>query len=324
MLKFDKALRNAGAASFAIKVGGMGLGLLATIMLARLMGPASYGEYAFVFAILSLLSIPTQIGLPTLVVRETSKAQFEAAPNRIRAIWKWANTVVVLLSLSLAAILLLVFWIFPIQDVDIMTLLLGLPLVPLIAVGNIRGAALRGLGRVILGQIPETLLRPALIMIGLAAYATISGNWTLSAPEAMFVNMLAMSVAFGFGTVFLLRSAPAVEASSEIETGLRSKWLKSAMILGLMSGMQAINGNADLIMLGFFRTNAEVGTYRVAVSVASTASISLMSLNVVLMPRIAQMHAAGELRPVGVRCGSCHSRDPCRVRTLTFDGRFRK
>ena len=50
---------------------------------------------------------------------------------------------VIIISLAVSAILLFAFWLFPIRDVDLRTLLFGILRVPLIALGNIRGCSIK-------------------------------------------------------------------------------------------------------------------------------------------------------------------------------------
>ncbi|WP_245740927.1 oligosaccharide flippase family protein [Ectothiorhodospira marina] len=45
--------------------------MLITLLLARLLGPLGYGVYAFVLAVVSLISLPVQLGLSPLIVRHT-------------------------------------------------------------------------------------------------------------------------------------------------------------------------------------------------------------------------------------------------------------
>lgn len=64
-----------GLASIAIKVFGLGFSLLTAVVLARVLGPEQYGIYSYVLAIVSILAIPAMFGLPSLIVRETAKAE---------------------------------------------------------------------------------------------------------------------------------------------------------------------------------------------------------------------------------------------------------
>lgn len=68
-------LMRGGLASIAIKVFGLGFSLLTAVVLARVLGPEQYGIYSYVLAIVSILAIPAMFGLPSLIVRETAKAE---------------------------------------------------------------------------------------------------------------------------------------------------------------------------------------------------------------------------------------------------------
>ncbi len=93
-----------GLGSLALKLASTALGFILVILLARSLGPEGYGVYAFVFAIVSLLAIPTQLGLPQLVVRETAKAQAAERWGLMRGLWRWSTLVVWLFSFVVLAV----------------------------------------------------------------------------------------------------------------------------------------------------------------------------------------------------------------------------
>lgn len=62
--------------------------MMTTVALSRILGANEYGQYAFVFAIISILAIPTQVGLPQLVVRETAKAMEAKHFGRMLQLWQ--------------------------------------------------------------------------------------------------------------------------------------------------------------------------------------------------------------------------------------------
>lgn len=68
-------LMRGGVGSIAIKIASTGLNLVLAIVLARLLGAEGFGVYSFIFALVTILAIPAQMGLLNLVVRETAKAQ---------------------------------------------------------------------------------------------------------------------------------------------------------------------------------------------------------------------------------------------------------
>lgn len=278
-------IRRPGLVSFAIKVGGVGFGLVTAVVLARVLGAPGYGEYSYVLALVMLVAIPAQLGLPNLVVRETARAQAAGEGARMLALWGWVQRVVAVISvLSMAA--LVAFFFVALRDrVRFETLLWALPLLPLIALGNLRGGALRGLGRVNLGQLPEVLLRPAFLLAFLLV-AVLIAPAALTPARAMQFHVLGAALAFGLGALWLARHRPRGISPARPTAQERRLWLKSAAILGAVSGLQVFNANADLVMLGLFRDTATVGVYKVAASIATSASFMLAALSVVIMPQV--------------------------------------
>lgn len=155
-------LLRGGIGSVSIKISNTLLAFLLSVLLARALGPEGYGVYSFALSILMMLSIPIQAGLPNLVVRETAKAcEIEDWPL-VWGISRWAVRLICYFSLFLIAIIAVILWVMqdrigsPREDV----FWKGMLLIPLIAMIMAQGAAIRGLGRVCLGQLSDSVLRP--------------------------------------------------------------------------------------------------------------------------------------------------------------------
>src|SRR5699024_3562617 len=103
-------LMRGGIVTIAIKVLGLGFSLLTAIVLARVLGPEQYGIYSYVLAIVSILAIPAMFGLPSLIVRETAKAEVKQEWGKMRGLWFWANSLTASLSVVIAVIAALVLW----------------------------------------------------------------------------------------------------------------------------------------------------------------------------------------------------------------------
>src|SRR5262245_30482680 len=50
------------------------LGFVTAIVLAKMLGPSGYGTYAFVMALVGFVTIPSELGVPGLAVREIAAA----------------------------------------------------------------------------------------------------------------------------------------------------------------------------------------------------------------------------------------------------------
>ncbi|WP_338113709.1 flippase [Thiococcus pfennigii] len=286
-----------GLGSLALKLGSTALGFVLAILLARALGPEGYGVYAFVFAIASLLAIPTQLGLPQLVVRETAKAQAAEQWGLMRGLWRWSTLAVWLFSSGVLVLAFAGLWLFGerLDDLTRTTLIAGLLLVPLIALGNLRGAALRGLRHVVAGQLPEHVLRPGLLIALCLIILLALPAQTLTAATAMGLHALAAAIAFGLGAWLLWRARPSAVASRPAPVYAARAWTASAWPLALTSGLQAINAQVGILLLGLFAASEVVGIYKVAVAVATLIAFGLSAVNLVVAPYFARLHAQGDM-----------------------------
>ena len=68
----------ASSAAVALKIMNAMLGFATTMVLARTLGPDSFGVYTFALAVVMVVGLPAKAGVPQLVTRETAKAQASA------------------------------------------------------------------------------------------------------------------------------------------------------------------------------------------------------------------------------------------------------
>lgn len=283
--------------TIALKLLSVLLGLLLAIILARTLGPSAYGVYAYVFALTSLIAIPAQLGLPALLVRETARAQVGAEWSLMKGLWHWATFFVGIASIFLVVLVTLLGLIYSNQfsSIELTTFAFGVAMIPFIALANLRSAALRGLRHVVMGQFPEMVVRPGVLVLLLLMVGFFSFPINLTSAHAMGLHMMAAVVSFIVAAFMLRRVRPLglVEASKPIYAS--GVWLAAAWPLALISGMQLINQNTDIIMLGFFRSVDEVGVYKVAVTGASLVALGLQAITMAISPHFARLHVQGDM-----------------------------
>lgn len=284
--------------SLTVGLAGTLFGLVLAVILARKLGPEGYGIYAYVFALVSLLAIPAQLGLPNLLIRETARAHVNAEWGLMRGLWHWATLAVGGFSVLLVAVALLLGGVFSEQfsSTQLATFVFGIMLVPLIALGNLRGAALRGLRYVVMGQLPETVLRPGILILLLLTAVLYISPAQLSPEYVMGLHVVAAAMSFIIGAFMLWKVRPIgiVEEPKPVYTA--SVWFAAAWPLALLSGMQLINQNTDIIILGFFRSIDEVGIYKVSVTGASLVVFGLQAITMAVSPHFARLHSQGDMK----------------------------
>ncbi|TGD73110.1 flippase [Mangrovimicrobium sediminis] len=277
------------AGSFLIRVSNLGLRFGVAVLLARLLGPEEYGGYSFALAVIMVLAIPVQLGLPRLVERETARAQAQANWGLIRLLWGWAFRVILGFSVLLSLACLLLLYLAPqlLPPGAAALVAPGLLLVPLFALGAVRAAALRGLRRVISGQLPDAVVLPLVL---LAALLVLTAFGSLNARDAMLAHVAAAAVAFVLGALLLHRARPGELRQATTADTRPAGWLGAAFTLALVAGLQLVNNQADILMLGYLRSSAEVGVYRVAASAAVLTLLGLQVVNTVISPWITRLY----------------------------------
>lgn len=284
----------AARGSVLLRIVALGATMTTSVVLARALGPVAYGTYAYVFAIVTLLALPSQVGIPILLIRETAKAQAHEDWPRLKGLWVWAIRTIILTSLALGFVTAVAIVLCGNRiDADLRwTLVAGMALVPLIALGNACGAALNGLRLVVRGQLPDSVIRP-LLLVSFVGIAWVVGG-QMSAPATMLWHALAAAIAFVVGGLILWCARPQGLATVAADTTHSRNWWRAALPLALITGLQVMGSESGMILLGIFRREADVGEYKVAISAAALALFGLQTVNLVIAPHIARVHALGD------------------------------
>lgn len=280
--------------SFILKSCGLLLQLTAGIFIARSLGASGYGTYAYALAIINLLTIPTVMGLPQLITRNVAIYHVKNEFGLMRGLLVRSNQAVFILSLIMAFIALFISLtiINGSDKIRLQTFLISLILLPILALKNLRMAALRGLKHVVLSLMPETLFRPGFFIIFLLMGIVFLPSG-MSPQKVMIFQVSAASIAFFLGVVFLLRALPENTKTTVSQFETRT-WLKSAIPFMFLGAMQIVNKQTDIVMLGIFRSIEQVGIYRAVVQGATLVAFVLTAVNVVLLPTVAGLHAKGD------------------------------
>ncbi|QCS11044.1 hypothetical protein E3H47_00270 [Acinetobacter radioresistens] len=275
--------------TFLFRILVIGITFVSSVLLARTLGVKGFGLYSYIFALVSILALPAQAGMPTLVLRETAKAKALSDWAQMKGIWVWAGSTLIIFSLFICALAFFVQKTF-FNDIPggFEIFALGLVMSLLIAMGNVRGAALRGLGFIIQGQLPEGLIRPLCLTFFLLIAVVL--NIELSPNVAMSFHLFAAIIAFIIGACLLIRAKP--KELQEVQLVIHGRtWFLAVLPLAVMTGMQSISGQIDILMLGFLASIKDVGVYKVVVSGASLALFGLQIVSTVITPRLASAFA---------------------------------
>ena len=265
------------------------------ILLARSLGPENYGIYTFALSIILLLGLPTKVGLPLLILQKTVQYHIKKKWSHLHGLLVLSNSIVIIFSVLIATLVIIMTrWMWHDEEiVKTNVLFWGLLLLPLIAFANLRGAALRGLGKIVQGNLPELLIQPLVIFL-LLVVAVWLGN-KLTPVMVMYYNLIAAVVAFFVGATMLKRALPKqiflTKRTYEIKV-----WRLSLIPFVTTKGLIIINSQLAIIMLGFLDFTDQVGLYRVAFSAATLVGFGLTVTTSVLAPQITKLYNLGNTK----------------------------
>jgi len=109
----------------------------------------------------------------------------------------------------------------------------------------------------------------------------------MSPARAMAIHAAAAFCAYLVGIALLRRGLPAPVRKGRPDYRTAA-WLKTLLPLTLLAGMEMINNQVDVVLLGFLRTAGEVGIYRVAWQVSLPVVFTLTAVNLVVAPHFAR------------------------------------
>lgn len=294
--RLGAALVKGAVASAGIRLANAGLGFITAVVLAKLLGPSGYGTYAFVIALVAFVAVPSELGIPRLAIREIAATNARKEWGLMRGFILRSHQAIGVLTVVLLAASLVVLSTSgdQIDPVRRQCMWLGVIVVPLVSLGALRGAMLRGLRKVVIGLLPDQIIRP-LALLALIALMLALGRSMTSPIAVMVAHIGAVAIAFLYGLVMFLRNRPKElsDATPRYRTGA---WLMSSIPFGLTAFLQLINGRTDVLLLGIFREDAEVGIYRVAAQFSTMVIFGLQAVNAIQGPHIAHLYALGDMQ----------------------------
>ena len=281
--------------SAGVQAANRVLALALGVILARALGPDGYGIYAYAYAVMSLLMVAAEAGVPTLLMREVAAAEGRGQWGLLNGALRRGVQVVAVVSIAIASASLIALMLLAgrMAPASFYTMAVMLLVLPASALAKTLAHALRGLHRVVTAQALEMLLRPFLVIALVGTLFFLSP--ALRTPSiAMAAQLVAVMTVAAIAAIHLKRCVPA--AAREAPAEFRSRqWLKSALPFTLIGGAGIIKSQTDIIMLGWFMNAESVGHYRVAVQGAILVAFSLQVVNAVAAPQFSRLYTSKEM-----------------------------
>ena len=286
------------ARALGLRAALMAISFSSAVLLARLLGPEHYGAYVFAMAVMAFLALPGQAGLPSLMVRKLAVLGVENEWGRVLGLVsrvRWLILGYSVLAGCALCLLALVAFDTGIDDTRGRAILWSAVLLPGLVLVTVTGASLRGLDHLVLGQVVETLLRPAGVLV-LVVLALVNAA-ELDAARAMALHALATWIA-AIAALALQRHvlAPARRAPPRPCGNLEV--LRDLAPFTFVAAAQLVIAQTDVVMIGAMRPPEEAGYYQVALQWANLVLFAQQAVLMVAGPTIARAYRRGDLAEV--------------------------
>jgi O-antigen/teichoic acid export membrane protein len=279
--------------SMSGQVGSILAGALLSIFLARMLGPQGFGDFSYAYTLLLIAVIPAKLGLDTTAMKLTASYERTSDYRRLHGFFKYSIRrcfeLGAFLALALAALLLSAS-----ERIDarlLPTLIAAACCIPALGILHILGYFLYGLRRYLLGQLPEAIARPLILTIVIAIL--ISHGIPATATLAMILNT-ALTAALCVASFILVRrllpqATFSVEPQYERET-----WSKTGNAMLMISGLNLVLAQTDIVLLGTLAGTYEAGLYSAAAKVAMLTLFFYTAINSIAAPIISRAFVANE------------------------------
>ena len=268
---------------FVTKIFAALLGFGLSVIFARMLGPEGFGIYSVALSISNLLAMALTLGLPVLVVRQVaiykSNKQWSLLQGLLLISYQWPLKAMI----AIGILALPLYYILPGNYSNTMFFILALSI--LIAVNQIRAAAMRGLNWVVLADVPELILKPV-VMIAMIAISALIGLSANNASWAMSIQVSATLCTFALGAWILKRRLP-IEISTVTVEYDNKKWLFAGISFFAVAIISAIEGQISLLMLGGIAGAKEAGIFQAAFQLVSPLIFGLLAVNMALQTKLA-------------------------------------
>ncbi len=279
--------------TFALRVVQTGLRFAISLLLARLLGAEGYGAYSFALACIAVLSVPALLGFDGLLLREVASYQAQSKSALLHGILRRARQLTALASLVLLLAAAGFTWALSAQFERpmLMALWIGLLVLPILTQVRVIQAALIGLRRVMMAQVPDAVVQPVLFLALIGAFA-VPREVSLDAAFVIALYGASALAAWVLATRFLGRARRALEPPHALEYRTAA-WLRAGLPFALTGGLNVLGASLGVLMLGFMRGPAETGIFGVAAAAAGLVSLPLMAINTPLAPAVSAAYAEG-------------------------------
>ena len=288
------SLARGSAVAFIIYLAGALVTFLSQLVLARLVGAAGYGIYAYVLAWITILAYVAALGFEVSLLRIVAAYRVRGEWGLVRGILRYAEWRCLMAGVSIAGLGVMTTLL---AGGDVSpelkwTFLYGLPIVPLWALLWLRGSSLRAFGGVALALAPDRLVRDGTLLLALGVAAVLSLK--VDAPVAMLATLIGTGM--GLATVSIaLRCRQPREVAQSTHAYRAAEWRRVVIPLLALALSEVALNRTGVLVLGWVDTTKQAGIFALAFNLTSIVALPRIAVNATFAPTISSLYTRGEI-----------------------------
>jgi O-antigen/teichoic acid export membrane protein len=276
----------------AARMGGAGVGLVATMIVARVYGPEITGIMAVINSLLIMTTVVAVLGTGTSILRLIPEHRTRYSTTSAFRLYRKTQYLVAALSVLIATLLffssdLLAARFFGKAHLAFF-FALAAPVVVVKSLMLLNTQAVRGLFLIRTFAFMQMLPSLATLVFLVVATLLLENRYIPIYAQLSGMAVTALVGMWIMDTTFKRKMRP-----GDIAHAMRAKEIISLSVpMFISAAMYFTIGQTAIIVLGMFRSEAEVGYYAVAVSLARLTSFLLAAINSIAAPKFSELFHA--------------------------------
>ena len=241
--------------------------------------------------IVNIAATVVMVGLPVLLARQVAIYLESEQWGLMRGIILRGQQWVIITGTILIAFCATVMFFFVPHSWWLVSIL-GMLLLPLLALNQVRAGMLRGLHFVVLADIPELCLRHCLVLLLIYTVVYFT-EWDISVSAAIGIQLIAVLITYLFG-LWLLRKKMPAQVSNVSAVFEDRVWFSEGMTFLVIALIIIVEGQLSLLILGGLAGPESAGLYQASVQLVNLVIFGLMAVNMSLQPQITAAWSVGD------------------------------
>jgi O-antigen/teichoic acid export membrane protein len=272
---------------FLLRVTSAGLTYILQILLAQWMGKSDYGVYVYAWTWVVIGGSLADIGLATTVQRFIPQYLEKGSSSLLSGFLVFTRILPILTGCVIALTIFTLLNAFRnhLDAYNFLPLCFACLCIPLYATINVQEGIARAFGRMVMGSVPDFILRPVLLIVAFPVLLLF--GLKVNGPMAMLVTLAVVTIVAAVQVInvnFLTRPNESRERNYEFLV-----WTSISIPVFLFVAFHSILSSIDIVILEYFRPASEVGSYYAASKTMMFASFVTYSVSAISARRFSEL-----------------------------------